>query len=215
MDITYLGHSCFRIVGGDLSVVIDPYDPKIGMKLTSVTAQIVLVSHDHGDHNYIKGVQGYRKVIDGPGEYEIGGVSFIGIHTYHDGTKGAERGGNIVFVIEIDGFRICHLGDLGHKLSEKQISNIGEIDILMVPVGGFYTIDSGEALEVVRSIEPRIIIPMHYKTKDRPQSDKLEPVKTFVSAIGLTPEETNKISLKAGSLAPEEQRLVVMRRKKE
>src|SRR5581483_2872098 len=129
MDIVYLGHSSFKIKGKTASVVIDPFDEKmIGMKFSRSQAEILLVTHHHMDHSKTDNVSDVKRVVDGPGEYEISGVSIIGIQTFHDDKKGAERGRNTIYVIEMDGLRLLHLGDLGHKLDESQIKEIGNID---------------------------------------------------------------------------------------
>src|SRR5579859_3239225 len=139
MEITYLGHSSFKIKGKSTSVVTDPFDSEmLGMKFTKIDGDIVLISHHHRDHDKIENVTNVKKVIDGPGEYEVAGVSVIGIKTYHDDKKGAERGKNTIYVIEIEGLRFLHLGDLGHKLEDFELKEIGTIDILMIPVGGTF-----------------------------------------------------------------------------
>ncbi|EKD62462.1 MAG: Zn-dependent hydrolase of the beta-lactamase fold-like protein, partial [uncultured bacterium] len=168
MEITYLGHASFRIKGKTAVVVTDPFDPvMLGMKFPHVDADIVTVSHNHADHNMANlvaaPVGGSKKVITGPGEYEIKGVSVLGFPTFHDDKNGELRGKNTVYVIYLDGYALCHLGDLGHTLSEETINQIGDVDILFVPVGGFFTLDVEKAIEVVHSIEPKVIIPMHFK----------------------------------------------------
>ena len=164
MDITYLGHSSFKIKGKQASIVTDPYDSEmVGMKFPKVDADIVTISHHHADHDRGDGVSQVKKIIDGPGEYEISGVSIIGLTSFHDNKKGADRGKNTIYVIEMDNLRLLHLGDLGHVLSENQIKEIGDVDILFVPVGGFYTLDPQVAVEVLKQIGPSIVIPMHYK----------------------------------------------------
>jgi L-ascorbate metabolism protein UlaG (beta-lactamase superfamily) len=211
MDITYLGHASFKLSGKSLSVVIDPYEEvRSGQKFNRTSADVVLVTHEHFDHNKVELVEGKRKVIDGPGEYEIDGVSFIGFPTYHDEKKGEERGKNTVYVVEMDGIRIAHLGDLGHKLDEKTLSSMGEIDVLMVPVGGVYTIDSEIAAEVVRSIEPKFILPMHYGLK---KEDELGTVEPFVAALGVKSEEMGKLSVKPADLLGEDQLVVILSKK--
>lgn len=213
MDIYYLGHSSFRLVGKDLSLVTDPFDPKsVGFKYPSVEANVVTVSHDHADHNASDSVSDVHKVLKGPGEYEINKVSITGLPSYHDDKKGAERGKNTIYVIEIEGLRVVHLGDLGHKLSESEIEALGNVDILMVPVGGVYTIDYRVAAELVRAIEPRVIIPMHYKTPEHDPKTfaDLDPVEEFITELGVRKEESKKYSVKQGSLNPDDQVVIVM-----
>lgn len=213
MDITYLGHSSFKLRGRAVSLVTDPYDPKtVGFKFPSVEADIVTVSHDHKDHNQSGLVKGARKVVSGAGEYEIAGVSIIGISQYHDNEKGEKRGKNIIYIYEMDGLRVCHLGDLGHVLSDEIIGQMGGIDILMVPTGGVYTIGPKEAVEVVSQIDPYFVIPMHYQVKGLSQEgfSKLSPVEDFLSNSGLTVERTQKFIIKKDDIAEDQSAKVVL-----
>lgn len=215
MEITYLGHSSFRFRGKTASVVTDPYDPKmVGLKFTRVSADIVTVSHDHHDHNYVSVVGDVKRIINGPGEYEISGVSIIGIPTFHDEKKGDERGRNTIYIIEIDNLRVVHLGDLGHKLSEDVLEEIGTVDILLVPVGGVYTIDSDTAAEVVREIEPSITIPMHYflRGMNKEAFGKLSGVDEFLKDVGLSVERLDKLSIKKSEIQ-DDQKVVVLEKK--
>jgi len=210
MDIYYLGHASFHLKGKDSSVVTDPFDPKaVGIRFPRVSATVVTVSHEHSDHNSSKLVGGVKKVISGPGEYEIEGVSIIGLPSFHDEKKGVERGKNTIYVYEIDKLRLCHLGDLGHKLDEATVTAIGEIDVLMIPVGGFYTIDGKLASEVTASIEPKIVIPMHYDLSGRGKNP-LADEKAFIKELGIPEKREKKLSLKAGSLADEGLEVVVL-----
>ena len=212
MDITYLGHSSFRLKGKVASVVIDPFDSKtVGLPFQKVSAEIVTISHDHEDHNQAEMVKDVRKVISGPGEYEINGVSIVGIASYHDDVKGAKRGKNTIYMIEMDGLRIVHLGDLGHKLSEKFIEKVGSVDVLMIPVGGEYTIGAVRATELARLIEPGIIIPMHYKVPNlNPATfSKLASVEPFLAQIGLPVEKLKKLTI-TNSASEEEQKVVLL-----
>src|SRR3989344_3844057 len=207
MDITWLGHSSFRIKGKNASVVTDPFDSSTGLKFPKVEADIVTVSHDHQDHNRADFVGGSPKIISGPGEYEIKEVSVFGIPTFHDSKNGQERGNNTVYIISMDGMHVCQLGDLGHKLTQDQLGEIGNIDILFVPVGGVYTIDAQVAVEVVTAIEPKVIIPMHYKVSGLKY--ELADVADFVKEIGMEPMRTDKYSVTSDKL-PEERQLVVL-----
>jgi L-ascorbate metabolism protein UlaG (beta-lactamase superfamily) len=220
MDIIYLGHSSFKITGKTGTVVTDPFDPQItGMRFPNVSADIVTVSHDHKDHNFVEGVTAETvdgaprmKVIDGPGEYEVKGISILGFASFHDDKEGAERGNNTIYVIEIDGLRIAHLGDLGHTLSDNAITEIGNIDVLLVPVGGQFTIGPEDAVKVTRAIEPSFVIPMHYKPvgKASEMFDALSTVEAFTTALGATAETMKKLSIKQGPLTGEEMKLVVL-----
>ncbi len=167
MDISWYGQSCFKIKGKNASVVTDPYDPeKVGLKKLRVAGDIVTISHQHEDHNNKQAVEGEPFVIEGAGEYEVKGITINGIQTFHDNKEGKERGKNVVYTIEMDGVTVCHLGDLGHELSTAQLEAIGDVDVLLLPVGGVYTIDAAEAVKIIAQIEPKVVIPMHYKITD-------------------------------------------------
>ena len=213
MDITYLGHSSFRIKGKTASIVTDPFDPvMVGLKFPSVEADIVTVSHEHKDHNQTNLVKGSPRVIRGPGEYEIQGISILGFASWHDKKKGEERGENTIYVFEVDGVRICHLGDLGHKLSESMVNNLAEIDVLMIPVGGNYTIGSPIASEIVRNIEPSIVIPMHFKVEGIKISN-LEPVDKFLKETGFIVERLPKLSVKKEDIDLGIQKIALLEKK--
>ena len=182
MDISWLGHSCFRIKGSHAIVITDPYSPDLGYSLGKPTARIVTVSHEHPGHSYIQAIGGQPKVVSRPGEYEISGVLIIGIATFHDKEEGRKRGKNTAYLMEIDEVAICHLGDLGHVLTSEQVEEIGNVDVLLLPVGGVSTINAPVAAEVVRQLEPKAVIPMHYKTPAL--SQELEPVERFLKEIG-------------------------------
>lgn len=215
MDITFLGHSSFRIKGKSATLVTDPFDPAmVALKYRGVSADIVTISHQHEDHNQADLVKGVKKVVSGPGEYEIMGISIIGISTFHDDKKGEARGKNTVYVIEVDGLRLAHLGDLGHKLTERHLETMGNIDILMIPVGGEYTIGPAHAVEVTRAIEPIIVIPMHYQMPGlNPKVfAKLAKVDHFISDLGFPAEKADKLTIKKESLG-EEQKVYVLEKK--
>jgi L-ascorbate metabolism protein UlaG (beta-lactamase superfamily) len=182
MDITWLGHSCFRLKGSHATVITDPYSPDLGYKLGKPTAHIVTVSHQHPGHSYVQGVGDQPKVVKGPGEYEISDVLILGIATFHDGEGGKKRGKNTVYHIEIDEISVCHLGDLGHVLTGGQVEDIDNVDVLLLPVGGVSTVNAPVAAEVVRQLEPKAVIPMHYKTSALKR--ELEPVERFLKEIG-------------------------------
>lgn len=214
MDITYLGHASFRLKGKNATLVTDPFESSaVGLKFPKHTAcDIVTVSHGHPDHNAISQLEGNPFVIDGPGEYEIKGVGIIGIGSYHDAQKGAERGKNTIYHIDIDGVRIVHLGDLGHTLSSAEVDALGEVDVLLVPVGGVYTITAAEAAQVVNDIEPDITIPMHFNTPEHdPKTFKdLEPVHAFLKIMGKEGlEPAAKVSVTKDKL-PEERQVIVL-----
>ena len=183
MDITWLGHSCFKLRGSKATVITDPYSPNLGYSLGKPTANIVTVSHQHEGHSFVQGVGGEPRPVTGPGEYEISGVLIIGIGTFHDRERGKSRGRNTVYVMEIDEVSVCHLGDLGHVLTSEQVEEIDDVDVLLLPVGGVSTIDAPMAAEVVRQLEPKVVIPMHYNTETL--NRELEPVDRFLKEIGV------------------------------
>ncbi len=183
MDISWLGHSCFRLRGSRATIITDPYSPDLGYSLGKPTARIVTVSHQHSGHSYVTGVGGEPKLVTGPGEYEISGVLIIGMTTFHDGERGKKRGKNTVYLIELDEVAVCHLGDLGHVLTTEQVEEIEKVDVLLLPVGGVSTIDAPLAAEVVRQLEPKVVVPMHYKTEALTR--ELEPVDRFLKEMGI------------------------------
>jgi len=217
MDITYLGHSCFKLRSTNATVVTDPYPNDIGLKMPSVSADIITVSHtQHNDHNAIDKVSGTARrekpfVITAPGEFEIGGVSIFGLPSYHDDKKGQERGENTLYVIHIDEVKVAHLGDLGHMLSDKQLTELDGIDVLLVPIGGVYTIDSKTAQEVINAVQPAYAIPMHFKTPDHNNSfSDMTDLKTGFEQMGQElPEIQEKLTVTVTSL-PEETEMVVL-----
>jgi len=165
VKIKWLGHACFE-VKDKVTVVTDPHDGvNIGIPPPKSSADIVLISHDHFDHANGKNLVAKPDaiVVDRPGNYEVKGVKIKGVATYHDDVKGAKRGPNTVYVFELEGLRICHLGDLGHILSPDDIEEIGKVDILLTPVGGTFTIDATAASKVVEQLKPKVVIPMHFK----------------------------------------------------
>ncbi|MFC2059999.1 MBL fold metallo-hydrolase [Chloroflexota bacterium] len=182
MEISWLGHSCFRIRGSQATVISDPYSPDLGYSLGKPAAQIVTVSHQHPGHSYVQGIGGEPKQITGPGEYEISSVLIIGIAAYHDRVRGTERGKNTIYLIEIDEVSVCHLGDLGHVLTTEQVEKLDKVDVLLLPVGGVSTINAPTAAEIVRQLEPKAVIPMHYKTAAL--NRELEPVDRFLKEMG-------------------------------
>lgn len=213
MDITYLGHSSFKIKSKTATIVTDPYDEYVGFKFPKTEANIVTISHNHKDHNRFDLVSNVKKVINGPGEYEISEVSIIGISTFHDEKKGELRGRNTIYAFEIDGIRVVHMGDIGQTLSDKKMELLGDVDVLMIPVGGEYTIDAKQAAEIARGVEPKIIIPMHYLVGGMSKDfEKLSKVDAFISEMGLPVENLDKLTIKKGMLG-EEQKVVVLNKK--
>ena len=209
IEITWLGHSCFCIKGKDAVIVTDPYDDSIGYSLGNPTADIVTSSHSHPGHGFTSGVEGVRKVVRGPGEYEVSGVIITGIGTFHDAEEGRERGKNTAYLIEIDEMRVCHLGDLGHPLSSAQVEEMSGADVLMVPVGGVSTIDAAVAAETVRQLEPKLVVPMHFQTAAL--RFELEPVDGFLKEMGTKADLAPQSRLSATKTnLPEETRVVLL-----
>ena len=199
MEITWLGHSCFRIKSNPIVIITDPYSPDLGYSLGKPTARIVTVSHQHSGHSYVQGIGGEPRLVTGPGEYEIGGVLIMGVATFHDGEKGKKRGKNTVYVMEVGEISVCHLGDLGHVLTAEQVEELDNVDVLLLPVGGVSTIDASMAVEVVRQLDPKIVIPMHYKTEAL--SWELESVEKFLKEMGAEQVDSqHKLSLTKSNL---------------
>ncbi|MAF85509.1 MAG: lactamase [Dehalococcoidales bacterium] len=199
MDITWLGHSCFKIRGSHATVITDPYPPTLGYSLGKPTAHIVTVSHQHPSHAYVQGIGGEPKLITGPGEYEVRDVLVIGIATFHDAARGRKQGKNTAYLVEVDEVSVCHLGDLGHVLTADQVEGIEGVDVLLLPVGGRSTINASMAAEVVRQLEPKVVVPMHYRTKA--VSGELEPVENFLKEMGVIQIDPQpKLSLTKSSL---------------
>ncbi len=184
MKITWLGHSCFKIEGNRTSVITDPYSPTLGYSLGEPAANIVTISHQHPCHAFIQGIGGSPRQITGPGEYEISDVFIVGVGTYHDDERGKKRGKNTVFVIQVGDVLVCHLGDLGHVLTGEQVEEIDNVDVLLLPVGGITTITAPQAAQVVRQLEPKIVVPMHFRTS-APIDSQLEPVDRFLREVGI------------------------------
>ena len=208
MDITWLGHACFRIKGNQAIIITDPFPPDLGYSLGKQTANIVTVSHQHPSHSYVKGIGGEPRLIKGPGEYEISNILIIGIATFHDSVKGQARGKNTAYLMEIDGISVCHLGDIGHVLADEQVEEMGNVDVLLLPVGGVNTINAAMAAEIIRKIEPKAVIPMHYKTPSLKR--ELDPVGAFLKEMGMGQVEPRpKISFSRTNLPPNTQVFVL------
>ena len=217
MNITWAGQSCFQInanqkKSGQVNIVIDPFNEKIGLKVPKLEADLLLVTHQHDDHNNVKAVSGNPFLIDGPGEYEVKEVFVQGIPSFHDSSLGQERGTNTIYTIEAEELNLCHLGDLGQKeLTAEQIEKIGVVDILMIPIGGFYTISAQEAVKIILQIEPKIIIPMHYQIEKLKLGNKLNGIDKFLKAMGVKEvEPLSKLSVKKKNLSVEEAKIIVL-----
>jgi len=210
MKIKWFGHSSFLIESArGIRIITDPFDETLGYKLPRVKADIVTVSHEHFDHNYVRGVKGRPVVFKGPVKRESHKMEFKGILTYHDSVFGSKRGSNTIFIINAEGLKICHLGDLGHILSQEILMEIGSVDILFIPVGGFYTIGSIQATQIFYDIKPKIAIPMHYKTEVIRLS--IDPVEEFLSGKDHVKWlETDELEISKDTL-PEHNQIIVLR----
>jgi L-ascorbate metabolism protein UlaG (beta-lactamase superfamily) len=208
-EFRWYGHNCFRIRAKEATVLTDPVGKNTGFNLPKQTADIVTISHDHPGHNNLAAVKPEYQVINGPGEYELHDIFVTGIRTYHDGDAGSELGYNTVYLIEVEGMIICHLGDLGHSLKSDQTEAMAQCDILLVPAGGGPVISAEQAAEVVALLEPKIVIPMQFATgggdKDR------DSVSTFLNTLGSgSPEPVDKLVVKRSELT-EAMRVVVLK----
>ena len=201
MVITWLGQACFRIQSGDLTVVVDPFSKEIGLTPPRFRADVVAVTHSHFDHSNAEALTGEPFLITGPGEYETKGIYVRGIETYHDESEGRERGMNTMYVIEVEDIRILHMGDFGEReMRPSTLEEVGDIDVLMIPVGGVYTIDAEAAARIVKQVEPKITIPMHYKVPGL--KPPLEGVESFLKEMGASKREAQeKLTLKKKDIA--------------
>jgi L-ascorbate metabolism protein UlaG (beta-lactamase superfamily) len=210
MEITWYGHSCFRLTERSLaSVVTDPFDHHVaGYEPLKLKAEIVTVSHEAPGHNFVAAVKGKEHVITGPGEYEIGGVFITGVQTNGHGERSQDEPRNTLYVFDFDGVTVAHLGDLRRVPSQTEIEALGNVHIALVPVGGGGGLNAAKAVEVVSLLEPGIVIPMHYGTPD--SIINLSPVSKFLKEMGLSeiePQPTLKVNRGA---VPEETRVVVL-----
>lgn len=218
MDISYLGHASFKLRGRQSILITDPYDSSVGFNLPRVSADVVTVSHDHPDHNNYQNISGTARrkepfIVKSPGEYEISGISVFGVQSFHDDSDGKERGRNTIFVIYLDDVTIVHLGDLGHVLTDRQVKEIRDVDVLLIPVGGKYTIGTKEALTVVNQLQPLYVIPMHYRTKlhKKETFGELSSVDNFLKEAGYEQAEyMGKLTVTKSQL-PEEMEVIVLK----
>lgn len=218
MVITWYGHSCFKIQSGDLVLVTDPFAKDIGLTPPRMRADIVTITHGHPDHNNTESLGGNPFVITGPGEYEVGGAYIHGIETFHDTEQGASRGLNTVYIIGIEDLTIAHFGDFGEDgLRPETADELGSIDILMIPIGGTYTIDAKQAAKIVKQLEPRFVIPMHYAVNSdvtsrvKRLSFKIDGVDSFLKEMGVgTVEPVEKFTIRKKDISLEEKTEVVV-----
>ncbi len=217
MEITYLGHSCFKLKNkAGLVIYLDPFKSEMtGLPLPKDVADVVTVSHSHEDHSNIGVITGPASrpstfYVDREGEYEIAGVQISAMRTFHDKNNGADRGKNLVINIIMDGIHIVHLGDIAHSLSESQIEKLGTVHVLMVPVGGTFTLDANEAMEMIKDVQPSYAIPMHFKTSVS-KIDELTTLDTFLekNKFPVSGETVHKIKIEESSL-PDDTQVLLM-----
>lgn len=208
MKLQWIGHACFRIEASDGTVlIIDPYDESVPYKPPEGPADIVLSTHDHFDHNAVNRIKGNPKVIRGVGEWEVKGIRIRGIPAYHDEKGGKERGRITIYRISVDGVELVHFGDLGHVISAEQQKPLQEVEVALIPVGGYYTIGPREALETIRLLPNlKVIIPMHFKTdpiKDWP----IEPVDEFLAIVDFPVKRigSSEVEITKGKLPTEKE----------
>lgn len=210
MKIKWLGQSAFIIESGQ-TLVTDPYNEMIGKLPDNLKADVVTVTHAHRDHNFTEGVGGSPKIINQAGNFTARDFDIKGIATFHDDLVGQKRGKNIVYIIKAEGLSICHLGDLGHILTEEQLKKIGKVDILMIPVGGYFTIEPDEAVKVVNQIKPKIVLPMHYKRKGSSLNLPLKGFENFTQLLNWKVEEVDELEVTWDILDSTNQKIIIFK----
>jgi L-ascorbate metabolism protein UlaG (beta-lactamase superfamily) len=216
MNIIWHGQSCFTIKSKDKTIVIDPYSSKIGLKEPKLTADILLVSHEHSDHSntsIVKKAHDDLKIISEPGEYEFGGVYVQAIPAHHDDKEGKEKGETLMFTVRVEDMVVAHLGDLGQtELTEAQLEELNGVDILLVPVGGEYTVNGNQAAKIVTQVDPRIVIPMHYNIPGL--NVKIDDASAFLAEEGAKGiEATDELKIEKRNLPVEEREAIVLKPK--
>ncbi|MBI2917462.1 MAG: MBL fold metallo-hydrolase [Chloroflexi bacterium] len=210
MELTWLGHSCFRLRSQRATVLLDPFNPSLGYPLPpDLSGQVVTITHDHPGHNNAAAVGGSPRVVRQPGEYQVSGMLLLAIASYHDDSNGEKLGKNTIFCLEADGLWVCHLGDLGHLPSPDLVSQMAPVHVLLVPVGGTTTLSPSQAVEAITRLEPRVVVPMHYQTPAaRPD---LAPVERFLKEMGIAeaPAAQPRLTLTRSNL-PQETRVVLL-----
>ncbi|MBQ7879612.1 MAG: MBL fold metallo-hydrolase [Clostridia bacterium] len=213
MKIEYLGHSCFALTNAQgVKIVTDPYTG-VGYELSkNLHADILTVSHDHFDHNHTAAVGAVKAVCAAPIRQTVMGVEIEGVSTYHDDKQGALRGKNVAFIIKTDGLRVCHMGDLGEPYTEALAEKIGKVDVLLIPVGGTYTIDAAQAKVFVEKLAPRFAIPMHYRPQDG--TIDITDAKPFLNGYThvIYPTKKNETTVNINDLNEEKTQIIYMER---
>ena len=214
MKVKWLGHAAFLITSDEgTKIITDPYQPGMfGLDYGKIeeAADIVVVSHDHPDHNYVEGVPGNPQVVKGSGSHKAKGIEFKGIASYHDESSGSERGPNDIFCFTVNGVRVCHMGDLGHTLSDRQVADIGDVDVLIIPIAGTYTLDAAAANKVVDQVKPRVVIPMHFKTDKCPNFPVTDAEPFLAGKTDVKRMDTSEVEFKKEQL-PTATEIVVLK----
>lgn len=215
MLIQWLGHSCFLIItAGGKKIITDPYTPgafqgTLDYGPIGISPNIVTVSHQHADHANVEGLPNHFEVVTRSGERVVGGIKIKGIEAYHDAEGGALRGLNVIFVLDIDGLKVCHLGDLGDTLTPQQVDRIGPVDVLLIPVGGYYTVGPDKADVIIGQLHPKIVIPMHYLTEK--VGFTMGPVDDFLRGKqNVVHQDSSEVELDRQRL-PDEQQIIVLK----
>ena len=209
MGIKWFGQSCFEIKTAQGTIVADPFGDSIGFVMPSLRADVLTISHQHFDHNNRAKVAA-RQIIETPGAHQAGEIKITGWLAPHDEQGGAQRGQVIIFKFEAEGINLVHLGDLGTVLSDIQVSQVGRADILFIPVGGKYTLDISQAVNVARLLQPKIIVPMHYRVPGL-KIDLAGP-EEFINQLGITPEYLDKLEIRSPIELEKPPRLVILNR---
>jgi len=210
VKVEWFGQAAFLLTSeAGLRIITDPYDPVIGYGEIAEEADVATVSHEHRDHNYVAGLKGSPQAVKETGLHEAKGIQFKGTATFHDKSQGSERGSNTIFCFSLDGIRVCHLGDLGHPLSAEQIAEIGQVEVLLTPVGGGPTINAAEATELINKLRPQVVIPMHFRTEKA--ALRFAAVDDFLAdKKGVTRLDSSTYKVKKENL-PEETQIVVLK----
>lgn len=208
MIIKWFGQSTFEIKSG-AGLVTDPYGRRLGDLPSDLSAAVVTVSHDHWDHNFVEAILGQPRIINQLGDFAVDGFQIKGIASFHDNESGSKRGSNIIYAIKAENISICHLGDLGHILTDGQIKQIGPVDILMIPVGGTYTIDANMAAQVVGQISPKLVLPMHYKRSNSSVDLPIDTAEGFVKMLGWATKQVNQLEIDRSSLDLSDRQIIL------
>ncbi len=213
MTISWLGFSCFKIQTKDLIILTDPFSPATGLRGVKSKADIVTISHNHTDHNYVSGLIGEPFIIDRPGEYEVKDVYIIGFPAFHDAKEGKERGSNIIYRYVVEDMVLVHLGDLGHLLTEEIVDSLGDVDILFVSAGSKHALSFDKIPELISQIEPRLVIPMHYDIPGVKKERELSPLNKFCEEMGISSElQLDKLKVRKKDLTSEETEIKILKK---